>query len=170
MAASFEVASFFLHVCRRTVAMETNFHHFVSRYVFFLKSHGYDDIQTSNEFLLIFTINTPYTPNIFTGEWVNTSFCRHLHKSRSEQQAMDMMKDVSKYLFSRDGKNVNPSYMEDGPEMTKYTVNKLTALLAAAKFYYPGNSAINHIEKKRKKMSAERTSLLKQRRNTSKSQ
>ena len=73
MAASFEVASFYLHVCHTTVATETYFHHFVPRYVFFLKSHGYDDIQTSNEFLLIFTINTPYTPNLFTSEWVNES-------------------------------------------------------------------------------------------------
>ena len=48
------------------------FHHFVPHYLFFLKSHGYDGIQTSNEFLLIFTLNTTYTPNIFTGEWVNS--------------------------------------------------------------------------------------------------
>ena len=68
MAASFEVASFDLHVCRTTVAIETNFHHYIPRYVFFLKSYGYGNIQTSNEFLLIFTINTPYTPNIFTGD------------------------------------------------------------------------------------------------------
>ena len=47
------------------------FHHFVPHYLFFLKTYGYDDIQTSNEFLLIFTINSTYTPNIFTGEWVN---------------------------------------------------------------------------------------------------
>ena len=60
---SFEVVSFYLHVCRTTVAMETKFHHFVPRYVFFLKGHVYDDI-------LIFKINTPYTPNIFTCEWV----------------------------------------------------------------------------------------------------
>ena len=94
-----------------------------------------------------------------------------------------MMKYVSKYLFSRDEKKVNPSYMEDGPEMTKYieecmvlglgirgAVNKLTALLTAAKFYDPVSSAIDHIEKERKKMSAEKTSLLKQRKNTSESQ
>lgn len=91
-----------------------------------------------------------------------------------------MMKDVSKYLFSRDVKKVNPSYMEDGPEMTKYigecmvlglgisgAVNKFTALLAAAKFHNPDSSAINHIEAERKKMSAEKTTLLKQRRSTS---
>ena len=90
-----------------------------------------------------------------------------------------MMKDVSKYLFSRDGKHVNLSYLEDGPEMTTYIekcvvlglgisgVNKLTALLTAAKFYNRDSSAINHIEEKRKKMSAEKTTLLKQRRSTS---
>ena len=75
---------------------------------------------------------------------------------------------------------MNPSYLEDGPEMTTCiekcmvlglrisgAVNKLTALLAAAKFYNPDTSAINHIEEKRKKMSAEKTTLLKQRRSTS---
>ena len=91
-----------------------------------------------------------------------------------------MMKDVSKYLFSRDEKKVNPSYMEDGSEMTKYieecmvlglgisgAVNKLTALLAAAKFYNPGSSAIKFIEAERQKRIAEKTAYFKRKRSIS---
>ena len=83
IAASFEVASFYLHVCRTTVAMETNFPPFCFPLSILSKSHGYDDIQTSNEFLLIFTINTTYTPNIFTGEWVKLKFRERDHYSTS---------------------------------------------------------------------------------------
>ena len=68
MAASFLYTSMF---AAHTLLWKPNFHNFIPCYVFFLKCHGYDDIQTGNEFLLIFTINTPYTRNIFTGEWVN---------------------------------------------------------------------------------------------------
>ena len=33
---------------------------------------------------------------------------------------MDMVKDISKYLFRRDKEHVKPSYMEDGPEVTAF--------------------------------------------------
>ena len=49
-------------------------------------------------------------------------------------------------------------------------VNKLTALLAAAKFHNPDSSAIHHIEGERKKMTAEKASKLKQKRSPSPSQ
>ena len=76
---------------------------------------------------------------------------------------------------SRDGKNVNPSYLENGlQKMTKYieecmalglcisgAVNKLTALFAAAKFYNPGSSAIKFIEAERQKRTAEKTAYFK---------
>ena len=75
MAASFGVASSTSMFAAQRLLWKPIFHHFVPRYLFFLRSHGYDDIQTSNEFLLIFTINTTYTPNIFTGEWVNFVLC-----------------------------------------------------------------------------------------------
>ena len=91
-----------------------------------------------------------------------------------------MVKDVSKYLFKRDSKDVNPSYMEDGSGITRFieecmalglgisgAVNKLTALLAAAKFHNPDSSAIHHIEGERKQMSAKKASMLKQRRSPS---
>ena len=91
-----------------------------------------------------------------------------------------MVKDVSKYLFKRDPKDLNPTYMEDGSKMTRFiedcmvlglgisgAVNKLTALLAAAKFHNPDSSAIRHIEGERKKMSAEKASMLKRRRSPS---
>ena len=106
-------------------------------------------------------------------------FCRHLKKSISNQQAIDVVKDVSKYLFKRDSKDVNPSYMEDGSGITRFieecmalglgisgAVNKLTALLAAAKFHNPDSSAIHH-EGERKQMSAKKASMLKQRRSPS---
>ena len=64
IAASFGVASFYLHVCRTTVAMETNFPLFCSPLS--ILSHGYDDIQTSNELLLIFTINIQHTPQTYS--------------------------------------------------------------------------------------------------------
>ena len=75
-----------------------------------------------------------------------------------------MVKDISKYLYSRDGEKFNPSYMEDGPAVTKHiedcmllghgisgAMNKLSALLAGAKFYNPGCSAINIIKAERRK-------------------
>ena len=65
-----------------------------------------------------------------------------------------MMKDVSKYLFSRDGKNGWAKNDAEecivlSPGMSA-AVNKLTALLAAAKYYNPDSSAINNIEKESK--------------------
>ena len=52
MAASFEVAYFNLHVCRITVAMETNFLTFYSLLCNLSKKSGYD--ETSDRFLTKF--------------------------------------------------------------------------------------------------------------------
>ena len=91
-----------------------------------------------------------------------------------------MVKDVSKYLFKRNPKDVCPSYMEDGLGVTRFVeecmamglgisgaVNKLTSLLAAAKFHNQDSSAIHHIEGERKRLSAQKASMLKQRRSPS---
>ena len=93
-----------------------------------------------------------------------------------------MIKDVSKYLFKRDQKRVNPSYMEDGEEIIAFIeecmalglgisggVNKLSALLAAAKFVNPSSPSIHRVEEKRKKMSTEKTALYKRKRTASSS-
>ena len=94
-----------------------------------------------------------------------------------------MVKDVSKYLFRRDQDNVNPSYMEEGSEVTAFieecmvlglgisgAVNKLTALLAAAKFQNPKCPAIQYIENERKKRCAEKTAQYKRKRTVSDSE
>ena len=94
-----------------------------------------------------------------------------------------MVKDISKYLYSRDGEKLSPSYMEDGPAVTKHiedcmllglgisgAVNKLSALLAGAKFFNPGCSAINIIEAQRLKKTAEKTACFTTKRSCSPSQ
>lgn len=94
-----------------------------------------------------------------------------------------MIKDVSKYLFKRDPKCVNPTYMEDGPEITAFidecielglgvsgAVNKLSALLAAAKFQNPESPSIQVIEEARKKRCAQKTAQYKRKRTASDSE
>ena len=93
-----------------------------------------------------------------------------------------MVKDVSKYLFKRDPKCVNPSFMEDGLDITGFVdeclllglsisgaVNKLTALLTAVKFQNPNSAAIHHIEEARKKRCTEKTARYKRKRTSSES-
>ena len=94
-----------------------------------------------------------------------------------------MIKDVSKYLFKRDQKRLNLLYMEDGEGIIAFIeecmalglgisgggVNKLSALLAAAKFVNLSSQSIRCVEEKRKKMSMEKTALYKRKRTASSS-
>ena len=94
-----------------------------------------------------------------------------------------MVKDVSKYLYSRDESKVSPLYMEDGLAVTKHikdcmvlglgisgAVNKLSALLAAAKFHNPDCSAIRTIEAERLKRTTEKTEHFRRKRSLSPTQ
>ena len=93
-----------------------------------------------------------------------------------------MIKDVSKYLYKKDPKCADLKHMEDGQEETAFiddcivlglgisgAVNKLTALLAAAKFQNPESPAIRIIEEARKKRCAEKTAQYNRKRTASES-
>ena len=107
----FEVAFFYLHVCRTTVAMETNFPPFCSP---LLKSHGYEDIT---EFSLIFTINTTYTPNIFTGEWVNRLY--HTLTSVADPEGDPRVPWIPPFRLNIACKNRTPSNLQRSNSLSK---------------------------------------------------
>ena len=90
---------------------------------------------------------------------------------------------VSKYLFKRDPKCVDPAYIEDSSDVKAFVdecillglgisgaVNKLSALLAALKYYNPQSTAIKQIEESRRKRCAEKTALYKRKRSLSESE
>lgn len=90
---------------------------------------------------------------------------------------MDITKNVSKYLFKRDQNKLDPSYLEDGEHIIQFidecmalglgisgAVNKLTSLLAGAKFHRPQSAAVHRVEEERRKRSGEKTAQYKRKR------